>query len=69
MGEIIAMDFPADEKERWLGWEQSLQNFMLSPPETNPVARSVKRPRRLQFLENPRPGPFQNGISVILGWV
>ena len=46
-------------------WEQSLQNFMLAPPEGNPAARPAEQPDPRKFLENPRPSSFQSGIGVI----
>ena len=69
MGETVDLDFPNEGTDVRLVWEQSLQNFMLAPPEGNPAARPAKRPDPRKFLENPRPGSFQSGISVISGWV
>ena len=69
MGETVDMDFPAEGTDARLVWEQSLQNFMLAPPEGRPAARPAEQPDLRKFLENPRPGSFQSGISVISGWV
>ena len=69
MGETLDLDFPNEGTDVRLVWEESLQNFMLAPPEGSPMARPAKRLDRRKFLENPRPGSFQSGISVISGWV
>ena len=68
-GETGVLDFPDGETDARLVWEQSLQNFMLAPPEGNPAARPAEQPDPRKFLENPRPSSFQSGIGVISGWV
>jgi hypothetical protein len=65
----VATDFPDDGAETRLVWEQSLQNFMLAPPDGNPAARPAEQPDPRKFLENPRPSSFQSGIGILSGWV
>ena len=69
MGEAEVMDFPDGGTDARLVWEQSLQNFMLAPPEGSPAARPAEQPDPRKFLENPRQSSFQSGIGLISGWV
>ena len=65
-GEFVVKDFPVDGKDITLGWQQSLQNFVIQGDMKSSGGTSGTPPR---ILENPQPGSFQSGVGVISGWV
>ena len=65
-GEFVVEDFPADGSNVTLGWQQSLQNFVIQGDMRSSGGTSGTPPR---ILENPQPGSFQSGVGVISGWV
>ena len=66
-GETTLVDFPTDGESVRLVWQQAQQNFALAE---GPVTRQGStRDPNWAFLENPRPGSYQSGISVLSGWV
>ena len=67
-GEFVVKDFPVDGRnvDVTLGWQQSLQNFVIQGDMRSSGGTSGTPPR---ILENPQPGSFQSGVGVISGWV
>ena len=65
-GEFVVEDFPTEGNEITLGWQQSLQNFVIQGGMRSSGGTSGTPPR---ILENPQPGSFQSGVGVISGWV
>ena len=65
-GEFVVEDFPTEGNEITLGWQQSLQNFVIQGGMRSSGGTSGTPPR---ILENPPPGSFQSGVGVISGWV
>ena len=65
-GEFVVEDFPTDGSDVTLGWQQSLQNFVIQGDMRSSGGTSGASPR---ILENPPPGSFQSGVGVISGWV
>ena len=67
-GEFVVKDFPVDghNVDVTLGWQQSLQNFVIQGDMRSSGGTSGTPPR---ILENPQPGSFQSGVGVISGWV
>ena len=65
-GEFIVEDFPAEGQDITLGWQESLQNFVIQRGERSHSGTSGAPPR---ILEDPQPGSFQSGKGVIDGWV
>src|SRR5262245_344772 len=59
--------FPQADRTIDIEWQQSVQNFILrgagTPASGGNPGNSVGQ------LENPQPGSFQSGISVISGWL
>ena len=82
-GEFVVEDFPAEENDISLSWQQSLQNFvirgsLLSIIMGVPGKSSYPAPDDgttgysgvpPHVLENPPPGSAQSGVGVISGWV
>ena len=60
-------DFPTAGQTTPLRWEQALQNFVLADGERAHGGAQLTPEQAI--LENPAPGSFQSGISVISGWV
>ena len=65
-GEFVVEDFPTDGSDVTLGWQQSLQNFVIQGGMGSSGGTSGAPPH---ILENPPPGSFQSGVGVISGWV
>ena len=66
-GETTLTDFPSEGETMRLVWQEAQQNFVLAE---GPVTRQGStRDLDWAFLENPRPGSYQSGISVLSGWV
>ena len=66
-GETTLEDFPSEGEAVRLVWQEAQQNFVLA---AGPVTRQGStRDPAWAFLENPRPGSYQSGISVLSGWV
>ena len=66
-GETTLVDFPTKGETMRLVWQEAQQNFALA---AGPTTRSGStRDPDWAFLENPRPGSYQSGISVLSGWV
>ena len=71
-GEFVVEDFPADGNDISLGWQQTLQNFVIAAADTpepswGEKVRGVlpKRSRSpLHTLENPPPARFKAGVGV-----
>lgn len=61
------LDFPVEGHESYVQWEESLQNFVLQSSVEPPTGGSGSLQPRMA-LENPQPGSFHSGISVISGW-
>ena len=66
-GDYKLEDFPYSGDTTRLLWQEAQQNFVIAA-ETGGGSGSHQNPGRAQ-LENPQPGSFQSGISVISGWV
>jgi len=65
-GEFVVEDFPTEGRDITLGWQPSLQNFMIQGDMRSSGGTSGTPPR---ILENPQPGSFQSGVGIISGWV
>ena len=65
-GEFVVEDFPTEGNPITLGWQQSLQNFVIQGDMRSSGGTSGIP---LHVLENPQPGSFQSGVGVISGWV
>ena len=65
-GEFVVEDFPAEGQDITLGWQESLQNFVIQGGVRSSGGTSGAPPR---VLEDPQPGSFQSGKGVIDGWV
>ena len=65
-GETTVRDFPTDGESVRLVWQEAQQNFALASGEDGGTG-THRNPDRA-FLENPQPGSFQSGISVLSGW-
>ena len=66
-GETTLVDFPTDGESVRLVWQQAQQNFVLA--DGSVTRQGSTRDPNWAFLENPRPGSYQSGISVLSGWV
>ena len=67
VAQSTVLDFPVDGHEIYVRWEESLQNFVLQSHLAPPTSGGGSlRPR--MALENPQPGSFRSGVSVISGW-
>ena len=64
--EFVVEDFPAEGQDITLGWQESLQNFVIQGGVRSSGGTSGAPPR---ILEDPQPGSFQSGKGVIDGWV
>ena len=64
--ETTVRDFPTDGESVRLVWQEAQQNFALASGEGG--GSGTHRDPDRAFLENPRPGSFQSGISVLSGW-
>ena len=65
-GETTVMDFPTDGESVRLVWQEAQQNFALASGEGG--GSGTHRDPDRAFLENPQPGSYQSGISVLSGW-
>ena len=79
-GDYLLGDFPGVGQQLRLVWQEAAQNFAIAallpatesepsldnPPDQNdpPVLSDL-----LGVLENPAPGSFQSGFSIVSGWV
>ena len=70
-GETVLEDFPSAGEEVRLVWQPANQNFVLAPLDGALPPPSPPGPQDgpLGTLENPGPGSFQSGISLLSGWV
>ena len=71
-GETTLEDFPAPGEAARLVWQQAQQNFLLVPPQSGPTVPVPWSPLPAPLIgwwENPQPGSFQSGLSVLSGWV
>ena len=66
-GALPLADFPDAGASRTLRWQQSQQNFVLTDGSPGRGGGTSGAPPYV--LENPVPGSFQSGISLISGWV
>ncbi len=66
-GDYQLEDFPNSGDTTRLLWQEAQQNFVIAA-ETGGGGGSHQNPGQAH-LENPQPGSFQSGISVISGWV
>ena len=65
-GETTVMDFPTDGESVRLVWQEAQQNFALAEGEGG--GSGTQRDPDRAFLENPQPGSYQSGVSVLSGW-
>ena len=65
-GETTLEDFPTPGETVRLVWQESQQNFVLASGPGGGGGRH-RDPDRA-FLENPRAGSYQSGLSVLSGW-
>ena len=65
-GDITLADFPTPGETARLVWQEAQQSFVLAsgPGGGTGTHRDPDR----AVLENPRPGSYQSGISVLSGW-
>ena len=79
-GDYLLGDFPGVGQQIRLVWQEAAQNFALAarspaperaPPLENPPDQSDPPVLSdlLGVLENPAPGSFQSGVSIVSGWV
>ena len=71
-GETTLADFPTAGEVVRVVWQQAQQNFVLVPPQSvppTPVPWSPLPEPLIGWWENPQPGSFQSGLSVLSGWV
>jgi hypothetical protein len=79
-GDYLLGDFPGVGQQIRLVWQEAAQNFALAarspaperaPPLENPLDQSDPPVLSdlLGVLENPAPGSFQSGVSIVSGWV
>ena len=66
-GEFVVENFPTEGKNIALGWQESLQNFVIQGGMGSSGGASGTSPPPV--LENPQPGSFQSGVGVISGCV
>ena len=65
-GETTVRDFPTDGESVRLVWQEAQQNFALAEGEGG--GSGTQRDPDRAFLENPQPGSYQSGVSVLSGW-
>ena len=65
-GETTVMDFPTEGESVRLVWQEARQNFALASGEGG--GTGTHRDPDRAFLENPQPGSYQSGVSVLSGW-
>ena len=79
-GDYLLGDFPGVGQQIRLVWQEAAQNFALAALSPAPErAPSLENPPDqsdppvlsdlLGVLENPAPGSFQSGVSIVSGWV
>ena len=66
-GGAALTDFPTDGETVRLVWQEAQQNFALASGEGG--GSGTHRDMETAVLENPQPGSYQSGISVLSGWV
>ena len=64
--ETTVLDFPMDGESVRLVWQEAQQNFALASGEGG--GPGTHRDPDRAFLENPQPGSYQSGVSVLSGW-
>ena len=66
VGETTVMDFPTAGESVRLVWQEAQQNFALASGEGG--GSGTHRDMETAVLENPQPGSYQSGVSVLSGW-
>jgi hypothetical protein len=64
-GEFMVDNFPQEGQHVTLVWQENLQNFVIKGTTASSGGNRGGDRRR---LENPPPGSFQSGVSIISGW-
>ena len=67
-GTCEVADFPTPGERVTLGWQESVQNFVIVAG-TAPVGAATAGTAGVGYLENPGANAFQSGLGVISGWV
>ena len=65
-GSATLTDFPTEGETARLVWQEALQNFALASGQGG--GSGTHRDPDQAVLENPQPGSYQSGISVLSGW-
>ncbi len=71
-GAYTLRDFPSDGQTARIEWQQTLQNFVITPGSGARPPRAAApqaTPGLVGALENPSNASFQSGIGLFSGWV